>query len=265
MVSNGVEFSINAVAVQTTKVTWNVSFNIAYENIKITKLTNATSDPTFYGDAVGNISGGTGNTIQMNTVGYSPQAFFVLQQIYDQKSGKPIEGLYVDQNRDGVISSPPSSPDAYHYKSPFAPVIMGFSTSVNYQKWSLSTVLRANIGNYVYNNVAANMAVQRSILNPNNFISNTLTSYSNTNFINNQYFSDYYVENGSFLKMDNLMVNYNLGNIKNSKARINISAGVQNVFVITKYSGIDPEIYGGIDNNIYPKPRTYTLGLNIGF
>ncbi len=177
----------------------------------------------------------------------------------------PIEGLYVDRNRDGIISSPPSSPDAYHYKTPFAPVIMGFSTSVSYLKWSLSTVLRANIGNYVYNNVAANLAVQRSILNPNNFISNTLTTYSNTNFINNQYFSDYYVENASFLKMDNLRLNYNLGNIINSKVRLNVSASIQNVFVITKYSGIDPEIYGGIDNNIYPTPRTYTLGVNLGF
>ncbi len=265
MVSKGVEFSINAIPVQTNTVTWNLSFNIAYEDIKITKLTNNSNDPTFFGDAVGPISGGTGNTIQMNTVGYTPDAFFVLQQIYNQKSGLPIEGLYVDQNRDGVISSPPSSPDAYHYKSPFAPVIMGFSTSVSYLKWSLSTVLRANIGNYVYNNVAANLAVQRSILNPNNFISNTLTTYSNTNFINNQYFSDYYVENASFLKMDNLRLNYNVGNIMRDKVKLNINVSCQNVFVVTKYSGIDPEIYGGIDNNIYPKPRTYTLGVNLGF
>ena len=265
MVSKGVEFTINAVAVQSRTVTWNLSFNIAYEDIKITKLTNSSSDPTFYGDATGPNIGATGNTIQMNTVGYTPNAFFVLQQIYDQKSGKPIEGLYVDRNRDGIISSPPSSPDAYHYKTPFAPVIMGFSTSVSYEKWSLSTVLRANIGNYVYNAVASNQAVQRSILNPNNFISNTITSYVNTNFINNQYYSDYYVENGSFLKMDNLGLNYNLGNIMNSKARLTISASVQNVFVVTKYSGIDPEVYGGVDNNIYPKPRTYTLGINVGF
>jgi len=265
MVSKGAEFTINAVAIQSKTIIWNLSFNIAYEDIKITKLTNNSNDPTFYGDAAGGISGGTGNTIQMHTVGYSPYAFFVLKQIYDQKSGMPTEGLYVDQNRDGIISSPPSSPDAYHYKSPFAPVIMGFSTSVSYLKWTLSTVLRANIGNYVYNNVAANLAVQRSILNPNNFISNTLTTYSNTNFINNQYFSDYYVENASFLKMDNLSLNYNLGNIMNNKVKLNISASCQNVFVITKYSGIDPEIYLGIDNNIYPKPRTYTLGVNLGF
>lgn len=265
MVSKGFEFSINAVAVQTKELTWNLSFNFTYEDIKITKLTNATNDPTFYGNAAGPISGGTGNTIQMNTVGYDPFAFFVLQQVYNQKSGMPSEGIYVDRNRDGVISSPPSSPDAYHYKSPFAPVIMGFSTSVSYLNWSLGTVLRANIGNYVYNNVAANLAVQRSILNPNNFISNTLTSYSKTNFINNQYFSDYYVENGSFLKMDNLTLNYNFGTIMNNKVRLNISASCQNVFTITNYTGIDPEIYGGIDNNIYPKPRTYTLGVNLGF
>jgi TonB-dependent starch-binding outer membrane protein SusC len=265
MVSKGAEFTINAVPVQSKDITWNLSFNFTYEDIKITKLTNATNDPTFYGDAAGNISGGTGNTIQMQTVGYDPFSFFVLQQIYNSKSGAPMEGFYVDRNRDGVISSPPSSPDAYHYKSPFAPVIMGFSTSVSYMKWSLSTVLRANIGNYVYNNVAANLAVQRSILNPNNFISNTLTSYANTNFINNQYFADLYVENGSFLKMDNLSLNYNVGRILNDKVRLNVSASCQNVFVVTKYSGIDPEIYGGIDNNIYPKPRTYTLGVNLGF
>jgi TonB-linked SusC/RagA family outer membrane protein len=265
MVSKGFEFSINAVPVQTSTITWNLNFNLTYEDIKITKLTNATDDPTFYGNAAGGISGGTGNTIQMNTVGYDPYAFFVLQQVYNQKSGMPSEGIYVDQNRDGVISSPPSSPDAYHYKSPFAPVIMGFSTSVSYEKWNLSTVLRANIGNYVYNNVASGLAVQRSILNPNNFISNTLTSYSNTNFINNQYFSDYYVENGSFLKMDNLSLNYNFGTVMNNKVRLNISASCQNVFTVTNYTGIDPEIYGGIDNNIYPKPRTYTLGVNLGF
>ncbi len=265
MKSSGFEFSISGVPIQNKDLNWTVSFNLTYEDIKITKLTNATNDPSFYGNATGNISGGTGNTIQMNTVGYSPNSFFVLQQVYDQKSGFPAEGMYVDRNRDGIISSPPSSPDAYHYKSPFAPVYMGFSTAVNYHNWTLSTVLRANIDNYVYNNVASGLAVQRSILNPNNFISNTLTSFSNTNFINNQYFSDYYVENASFLKMDNLMLNYNFGTVMNNKVKLNVSASCQNVFTVTNYTGIDPEIYGGIDNNIYPKPRTYTLGVSLGF
>jgi TonB-linked SusC/RagA family outer membrane protein len=265
MVSKGAEFTINAIPIQTKNFTWDISYNFTYENIKITKLTNNSKDTTFYGDAAGGISGGTGNTIQMQTVGYSPYSFFVLQQIYNQKSGLPIEGLYLDRNRDGIISSPPSSPDAYHYKSPFAPVIMGFSTSFTYKQWSLSMVMRANIGNYMYNNVSADLAVQRAILNPNNFLLNTLTSYSKTNFVNNQYFSDFYVENASFLKMDNIGLNYHVGKVMNNKVNVNVSANCQNVFVITKYSGIDPEVYGGIDNNIYPKPRTYTLGVNLGF
>jgi TonB-dependent starch-binding outer membrane protein SusC len=265
MISKGFEFNLNTTPVKTPNLTWDVNFNFTYEDIKVKQLTNGGNQPGFFGDAAGNISGGTGNTIQMQTVGYTPFSFFVLQQVYDPKSGMPIEGLYVDRNRDGQISPPPSSPDAYHYKSPFAPYILGFSTGVKIKSWEFKTVLRANFGNYVYNNVAANVAVQRSILNPSNFLENTLTSYTKSNFINNQYFSDFYVENGSFVKMDNLSVNYYVGKIWDGKARLNLNLNCQNVFVITKYSGLDPEIYGGIDNNIYPRPRTYTLGVNIGF
>jgi iron complex outermembrane receptor protein len=201
----------------------------------------------------------------MNTVGYTPFSFFVLQQIYNKQTGMPIEGAYVDRNRDGIISSPPSSPDAYHYKTPFAPVIMGFSTNFKYKQWGLGMVFRANIGNYVYNNAASNLAVQRAILNPSNFLENTLSSYTKTDFINNQYFSDIYVENASFLKMDNLSLNYYVGKILEGKARLNLQANINNVFVITRYSGLDPEIYGGIDNNLYPRPRTFSLGAGIGF
>ncbi len=201
----------------------------------------------------------------MNTVGYTPFSFFVLQQIYNKQTGMPIEGAYVDRNRDGIISSPPSSPDAYHYKTPFAPVIMGFSTNFKYKQWGLGMVFRANIGNYVYNNAASNLAVQRAILNPSNFLENTLSSYTKTDFINNQYFSDIYVENASFLKMDNLSLSYYVGKILAGKARLNLQANINNVFVITKYSGLDPEIYGGIDNNLYPRPRTFSLGAGIGF
>jgi iron complex outermembrane receptor protein len=265
MVSQGFEFNLNTTPVKTRDFSWDLNFNFTYENIKVTKLTNGSGGPNFYGDAAGSISGGTGNTIQMNSVGYTPFSFFVLQQIYGQSSGKPIEGAYVDRNRDGVISSPPSSPDAYHYKTPFAPVIMGFSTEFKYLKWGLKMVFRANTGNYVYNNVASNLAVQRAILNPSNFLENTLTSFSKTNFVNNQYFSDFYVENASFLKMDNLNINYYVGKVWGDRVRLNLNANVQNVFVITKYSGIDPEIYGGIDNNLYPRPRTYSLGASLGF
>ncbi len=265
MVSKGFEFNLNATAVKTRNWTLDLNFNITYENTTVTQLTNNSNSPTFFGDATGSISGGTGNTIQMNSVGYTPFSFFVLQQVYDPKTGKPLEGIYVDRNRDGQISSPPSSPDAYHYKTPFPPYILGFSTNFKYKSWEFKTVFRANIGNYMYNNVASNVAVQRSILNPNNYLQNTLTSYTKSNFINNQYFSDFYVENASFLKMDNLYLGYYVGPVFNKKARLNVNVNCQNVFVITKYSGLDPEIYGGIDNNIYPRPRTYTLGLGLSF
>ena len=265
MVSQGFEFNLNTTPVKTTKFTWDLNFNFTYEKINVTKLTNNSKSTTFLGDPTGAISGGTGNTIQMNTVGYTPFSFFVLQQMYNPKTGMPIEGLYVDRNRDGQISAPPSSPDAYHYKTPFAPYILGFSTGFKYLQWELKMVLRANIGNYVYNNVASNLAVQRSILNPSNFLENTLTSFTKSNFYNNQYFSDFYVENASWLKMDNINLNYYVGPVFNKKAKLNVNVNCQNVFTITKYSGLDPEIYGGIDNNLYPRPRTYTLGIGLGF
>jgi TonB-dependent starch-binding outer membrane protein SusC len=265
MVSQGFEFNLNTTPVKTKDFSWDLNFNFTYEKIRITQLTNNSNSANFYGDATGAISGGTGNTIQMNTVGYTPFSFFVLQQIYNKQTGMPIEGAYVDRNRDGIISSPPSSPDAYHYKTPFAPVIMGFSTNFKYKQWGLGMVFRANIGNYVYNNAASNLAVQRAILNPSNFLENTLSAYTKTDFINNQYFSDIYVENASFLKMDNLSLNYYVGKILEGKARLNLQANINNVFVITKYSGLDPEIYGGIDNNLYPRPRTFSLGAGIGF
>jgi TonB-dependent starch-binding outer membrane protein SusC len=265
MVSQGFEFNLNTTPIKTKNFSWDLNFNFTYEKIKVTQLTNNSKGKNFYGDPTGSISGGTGNTIQENSVGYTPFSFFVLQQVYDPKSSKPIEGLYVDRNRDGQISPPPASADAYHYKTPFAPYILGFSTGFKYMQWELKMVMRANIGNYVYNNVASNNAVQRSILNPNNYLQNAMTSYSKSNFYNNQYFSDFYVENASFLKMDNIGINYYVGQVFRNKARLNLNFNCQNVFVISKYSGLDPEIYGGIDNNLYPRPRTYTFGLGLGF
>jgi TonB-linked SusC/RagA family outer membrane protein len=265
MTSKGFEFNLNATPIKRKNFSWDLNVNFTWEKTTVTKLVNNSNSATFFGDATGSISGGTGNTIQMNSVGYTPFSFFVLQQIYNPKTGMPIEGAYVDRNRDGVISSPPSSPDAYHYKTPFAPVILGFSTGFKYKQWGLGMVFRANIGNYMYNNAASNLAVQRAILNPSNFLENTLSSFSKTNFVNNQYFSDFYVENASFLKMDNLNVSYYVGKVFDGKARLGLSANVNNVFVITKYSGLDPEVYGGIDNNLYPRPRTFSLSASLGF
>lgn len=260
MTDEGVDLNISATAIKTNDITWDVSFNASYNKFTITNLSVSQDSlaKANSGLAVGGISGGTGNTIQEHSVGYSPFSFYVLQQVYD-RNGKPIEGAYVDQNRDGIINQN----DLIHYKSPFAPFTFGFSTSLRYKKWSISTVLRASVGNYMYNNAASNLAVTRNVLNPVGFLQNAPSSILNTNFQNNQFFSSYYVENASFLKMDNLGVSYNAGYITKNKYALRLSLNCQNVFTVTKYTGSDPEIYGGIDNVLYPRPRTFTIGANL--
>jgi TonB-linked SusC/RagA family outer membrane protein len=260
MNDKGIEFNLNATPIRTNNFSWDLNFNFTYNKNVITQLTNNAKTPNFFGDQVGGIGGGTGNTIQVQTVGYAANSFFVFQQVYD-KNGKPIEGAYVDQNRDGSITSPN---DLYHYKSPFAPVSMGFSSSFNYNKWTLTLVARANIGNYVYNNVEAGNGATQYIMNPLEYISNASTSIYKTGFYSPQYLSDYYVQNASFLKLDNIGLTYNVGRISRN-ASLRVSGYCQNVFVITKYTGIDPEVYNGIDNNVYPRPRNYTLGATLIF
>jgi TonB-dependent starch-binding outer membrane protein SusC len=255
----GAELNVNGTVIQGRHFSWSLNYNFTYNHNKITKLTN-NNEPGFIGDQVGGISGGTGNTIQIQSVGYAANSFFVLQQVYN-KSGQPIEGAYVDQNRDGTISS---TTDAYHYKSPFPPVAMGFSSTFIYDKWSLTLVARSNIGNYVYNNDAASNGATQYIENPLGYIGNAQASVNKTHFYSPQYFSDYYVENASFLKLDNLGLAYNVGKLSPT-TNLKISAYCQNVFVITKYSGIDPEVYSGIDNNVYPRPRNFTLGASLNF
>jgi iron complex outermembrane receptor protein len=216
-------------------------------------------DPRFKGNRTGGIAGGTGNTIQINAVGGRPNAFYVYKQIYD-KNNKPIEGLYEDLNRDGIINDN----DLYTYKSPDPNMFMGMSSNLTVGKISGGFVARAYFENYVYNNVASNLGVRRAIFNPLGWLNNGSIDYLNTNFSNNQFFSDYYVQNASFLRVDNINVGYNAGRvIRGANLRVNFN--VQNAFVWTKYKGIDPEINGGIDNTFYPRPRTYTLGLNLDF
>ena len=261
MTDNGIDFNINATAIKTSKVNWDVAFNVAYNKFTITNLTVGQDSASLASNvAVGSIQGGTGNMIQVHSVGYRPNSFYVLQQVYNSK-GQPIEGAYVDQNRDGIVNDN----DFIRYKSPFAPVTMGFSTSFSYDRWTLSTVLRASIGNYVYNNVASNLAVYRNIANPTNYIQNAPSSVLKSNFYNNQFFSSYYVENASFLKMDNIGIAYNVGRILSDACTLRVSANCQNVFTVTKYTGLDPEIFGGIDQSIYPRPRIFTLGANLSF
>lgn len=256
--SKGLEVSLNVVPVRKKDIEWEIGTNFTYVVPEITNLL-VNPDPNFTGVAVGGISGGTGNTIQRHIVGQRPSSFYVYKQIYDANN-KPIEGLYEDLNRDGIINEK----DLYIYQAPEARFFLGINSNVTFKRFTAGFVMRGSIGNYMYDNVNSNMGVYRQIVNPLGFLANGSRDYLHTGFVNNQYFSDYYIKNASFLRMDNINVGYDAGEIAKN-VRLRITANIQNVFVITKYGGLDPEISGGIDNTIYPRPRTYVLGLNFDF
>ena len=257
--NKGIEFQINGTPIQREGLSLDLGFNITYNQNKITNLSKVPT-PNDPGILVGGISGGVGNTVQIQTVGYSTNAFYLYRQVYDQ-AGKPLEGVYQDNTGDGKITID----DRYRYKSANPKIFLGFTTQLSYKRLTAGFVLRSNIGNYVYNNVRSSNGALRNLVSSNPFLNNGSTDVLTTNFVNNQYFSDYYVENASFLRMDNLNVGYDFGKIIANKGSLRASAGVQNVFTITKYTGLDPEIANGIDNNFYPRPRIFSLGLNLGF
>jgi iron complex outermembrane receptor protein len=256
--SKGAELTLNLTPIRNNRLTWELGFNMTYIDAKITKLL-LNPDPAFNGNPVGGIAGGTGNTIQIHSVGYRPYTFFVRKQIYEV-GGEPIEGLYEDINRDGLINNN----DQYRYAAPDPRLFMGLNSSVSFGKWNAGFVGRMSFGNYIYNNNASNRGVLRQVLNPLGWLGNASTSYLKTGFTNNQYFSDYYVENASFFRMDNINVGYDAGEVMKN-VRMRLTANIQNAFVITKYTGLDPEVNGGIDNQIYPRPRIFALGLNLDF
>ncbi len=256
--SNGAELSLSIKAVETDDFTWNFDVNTSFLNNVITKLT-ATSDPNFIGNQVGGISGGVGNTIQINTVGYAQNSFFVFKQVYNA-AGKPIEGVYEDLNGDGVININ----DRYHYHDPNADMLLGFTNYFRHKNVDLSFTLRGSFGNYAYNNVASSTGNITSLTSLN-ALTNVSSSILDTKFQNQRLFSDYYIQEASFLKMDNITLGYNFKKVFNQKIKLRLYSTLQNVFTITNYTGIDPEINGGIDNNFNPRPRTFLLGFNLNF
>jgi len=248
MKNYGIEFNITARPIVTRDFTWTVNYNIAWNHNEITELYDNAAKIN-----VGGISGGTGNTVQAHAVGYPAFSFFLLQQVYDE-NGNPIEGCYVDQNGDGNIDV--KDRVLNHSKDP--KVTMTFGSQFRYKNWDLGFSLRASIGNYVYNNV----------LSTHN-ATNDLSGYGMTNLVKNgnvymeapQYMSDYYLRNGSFLRCDNITLGYTWENLWKERLRVRLFAAVQNPFIITKYKGLDPEVFDGIDNNVYPKATTYSLGV----
>ena len=247
MENKGIEVALNVVPIEKKDLRWEVGVNVSYNKNEITKLT-ASDDPSYPGVEAGGISGGVGNNIQIQKVGNPINSFYVLQQVYDE-AGKPLEGVYVDRNHDGQITDD----DRYVYYKPDADVNIGLNTELSYKKWTLSAAFRSSLGNYVYNNVASNTEMKADMWT-NNFICNRVSTAPNTNFQQAQYKSDYYVQNASFLKLDKVTLAYNLA----SWVRLNFTA--QNVFTITKYDGVDPEVANGIDNNMYPRSRNLIGG-----
>ena len=252
MENKGIEVALNVVPIEQKDLRWEVGVNVAYNKNEITRLT-ASDDPTYPGVETGGISGGVGNNVQIQKVGNPINSFYVFQQVYAE-DGKPLEGVYVDRNHDGQITDD----DRYVYYKPDADVNIGFNTELSYKKWTLSASLRSSLGNYVYNNVASD-AEMLADLWTNNFIANRVTTAPRSNFSQAQYKSDYYVQNASFLKLDKVTLAYNL----TDWCRLNFTA--QNVFTITNYEGVDPEVAGGIDNNMYPRSRNFILGASFNF
>lgn len=264
MENKGVELMLNVKPVRSEDLNLNVGLNFTYANTKITQLT--TNDGADYeGVPVGLFNGGVGNYVQRHSVGYSPNSFFVYQQVYDA-NGKPLEGVYADRNNDGQISNA----DKYRFEKPSADYTMGLTTDLNYKKWNLNMAWRANIGNYVYNNVDSNLAFKDQLLNTAfpTVINNGVQNILETSFINGgaqRYLSDYYVQEASFVKLDNVSVGYNFGDVFGNESNLSVSGSLQNVLTITDYVGLDPEVGNGIDYNIYPRPRIYMVGVNLNF
>lgn len=269
--NQGVKFSINAKPIVTDDFVWDLGYNITWNNNKITKLT--ASDDSDYYVATGGISTATGSTIQAHKVGYAASSFYVYQQVYDE-NGKPVENTFVDRNHDGMINDS----DRYIYKKPSADVLMGLTSKMTYKNWDFSFALRASIGNYVYNDVLANRSdvSTTGIWSTSGFYSNRPTAALDLGFsgVGNYYMSDYFVQNASFLRCDNITLGYSFQNLFKTNGYNGVGgriyATVQNPFVITGYDGLDPEVQGsadtpGIDNNIYPRPVTFLIGLSLQF
>jgi TonB-linked SusC/RagA family outer membrane protein len=270
MENRGVEFSINAIPWRKGGKEWGIGFNAAFNENEITKLT-ATDDPNYIGVLTAGITGAVGNNIQIHSVGKPAYSYYVYEQVYDA-AGIPLEGVYVDRNGDGAFTPE----DQYHYKQATPDVTLGMYTTVDLGRFDLSAAAHGSIGNYVYNNNQSNAGTYQYIYNTGGggYLNNALDGATVTDFNQVQYFSDHYVQDGSFLRIDHITAGYDFGGLGNAISALRLSATVQNPFLFTNYDGIDPEIAVrgldnrvtfGVDSNIYPRSRTFLLGLNVQF
>ncbi len=259
METKGVELTLNLTPVKSKQMTWDLSTNLAYNTSTITKLT-VSDDPNYPGVPTGGIAGGIGSNIQTHSVGYFPSSFYVFEQLYDE-NGKILEGQYVDRNQDGIVNGN----DKYRYENPAPVYTLGLTSNLNAGHFNFSFAGRANLGNYVYNNVQTDMGYLDRLYATTNYLVNINQSAVDLNVVgqSNLTFSDHFVTKASFFRLDHVTVGYSFDNLIGKY--LNLYFTVQNPLVVTAYQGLDPEIGSGIDNNIYPRPRTYVLGLNVNF
>ncbi|WP_298950049.1 SusC/RagA family TonB-linked outer membrane protein [uncultured Nonlabens sp.] len=253
--SRGIEASISTKIIQGENINWTLSANATVQEIEITDLAGADNSPR----QVGGISGGTGNTIQEWAVGSDPTTFHVFRQVYDQE-GNPLDGVYVDTNGDNVINDA----DRVRYKKANHDVYFGFTSNFNYKNFDMNFTLRGAAGGYNYNNVASNGANLSQIFNSLNpdVYNNTPVSFLDTQFTNQEFFSDYYIQKADFIKLDNISLGYTF---PGDKVDVRASITGTNLFTITDYDGVDPEVFGGIDNNLFPRNRGLIFGLGFNF
>lgn len=260
--NTGVEFAINAKPIVTKDWLWDLGFNVTYNHNEITKLTTGDGEG-YYVVTGNNLSAGNGNKGMAHAVGHAASSFYVYQQVYDI-SGNPIENQFVDRNSDGIINDK----DRYFYKKPTADVLLGMSSRLTYKAWDFSFTLRASLNNYLYNDVESGGANLKSTsIYSFGALNNRPKISLGTNFqgVGDYYMSDYYVQNASFLKCDNLTLGYTFRKLFGAPVGGRVYAAVQNVFTITDYKGLDPEIGSGIDSNIYPRPMVSLIGLSLNF
>jgi TonB-linked SusC/RagA family outer membrane protein len=256
MQDKGAEFSINAKLITTQNVSWSAGLNATLNRNKITSLSEV-PNPNYPGLPQGGVSGGTGTYIQLDQVGYAKNSFYTYQQVYGS-NGQPLNNVFVDRNGDGIINSS----DLYVNHSPDPQEYFGINSEIRVKKWSAGFSARASLGNYAYNNIASSTGFSTNFVGAGGIV-NGSTNVLQTGFTSPEYLSDYYVQNASFFRMDNAHIGYNFGKVFKNTGDLRVSMNVDNVFIITDYTGVDPEITNGIDNNLYPRPRTYVLGLNL--
>jgi TonB-linked SusC/RagA family outer membrane protein len=263
--TTGLEFSIESDIIKNDNFNWNLAFNTTFIKQEIMNLGVAV--PGFQGYTTGGIAGGTGNQIQINTVGYAPNTFYVYEQLYDANK-RPIQGAYADRNGDGQINTE----DRYRFHKAAPDYTFGFVSTLNYKKFDFTMNWRASTGNYVFDNISSDKGYLQGGLRRESDLANVTSDYYNTGFDaetnsngTQRNYSDYFIKDASFIKLDVVTLGYTLDKKLLKSATLRFTAGVQNVFTLTKYNGLDPEQFNGIDGNVYPRARTYLFGVNASF